>query len=329
METIRESSAGVLPELAAIRGHKAPGHPEPRQVEVYICCPQGGINENTGIMLVSHNWGGTWQTCAPWCGVIADKFNLITLDVNYWQSGWKRGDAPYDFGVIQSMDCLLALREVRQHLTKRGIPFNRRRTYASGASGGGNVSQMLNKLAPRSFGCVIDLCGPVLTWDVALGRGALDAGYSADPAAANYLTPAMMEIRDFGNPAHLAIQYRYNPEAQVVIVHALGDEACPCADKAGVFANMLRAGFKPAAFFVTPVMADGIIVTGCDHQIGDRAYVISQFGKPYISEHGEFVRQLTAPDDFERGETVVYPVTGGEYRIDYSAGAPELSFVRI
>jgi hypothetical protein len=167
---------------------------------------------------------------------------------------------------------------------------------------------------------------PGLTDDVAYNEHPiLKANYSRDPQSGNYLTPGMKEIRDFGNPEHLAYQYRCNPDNQVVIVHGVNDVYCSCPEKVRIFGDMLRAGFKPEGFFVTPGMVDGIILTGTGHALGDRPYIISKYGQRYIQEKGEFVK-LVEQDDFDRQSVIKYPVSDGVYRIDYSNGAPTITF---
>lgn len=327
MKILEKRENVQLPDVVLIEAQKLPGSDEMREVEVHICTPDAGINENTGLMLVSHNWGGTWEMCWSWCPILANKFNLVCIDTNYYQSGWKQGDGTYDHSVIQAIDCLRALYEVRKYLDDNKIKFNRRRTYASGASGGGSMSQMVNKFAPHTFGCIIDLCGMAyLSDDVAFGiSGRLDAGYSRNPEDVNYLSDAKREIRDLRNAEHLAIQYKCNPENQVVIVHGVNDASCYCYEKAEVVAAMLRAGFNVEPHFITKAMVDGIIVTGSGHQLGDRPYIIAKYGQKYISERGEYIK-LVEKDDFDRKSVIEYPVTGGVYRIDFSCGAPVLSF---
>lgn len=329
MNILKQNPKSLLPEIISVESQSCFKSSERRSVEAHISYPGAGINENTGMMLVSHNWGGTWEMCWYWCQVLSAKFNLICIDTDYYQTGpWDPKGPAYDFGVLQSIDCLRVLYELRKYMKDNNIAYNRRRIYAAGASGGGNVSQMLNKLAPHTFGCIIDLCGmPGLTDKVAYGESPrLDAGYSRDPEHPNYLAKHMQEIRDYGNPEHLAIQYQYNPESQVVIVHGVDDDYCCCADKVGIFGNMLRAGFKPEGYFITPGMVDGIVVTDTGHPIGDRAYVIAKFGQKFIAEKGEFVKLLEA-SDFDRQSVIQYPVTGGTYQIDYSNGAPSIAFL--
>lgn len=327
MKIIKKDEKSLLPEIVLIDAQSVPGTNEKREVEVHIYTPAAGINENTGLMLISHNWGGTWEMCWDWCRVVGEKFNLVCIDTNYYQSGWVEGDGAYDHSVLQACDCLRALYEVRKYLDDNNIIFNRRRYYAAGASGGGNMSQMVNKFAPQTFGCIIDLCGMSnLSDEVAFGLSPkLNAGYSRDEKSAAYLSAAMQEIRDLANLEHLAIQYKYNPANQVVIVHGMDDLHCPCADKIRVFGNMVKTGFRPEGYFINPGMIDGIVVCNTGHQIGDRAYVIAKFGQKYISERGEFVK-VVEKDDFDRQSVIEYPVTGGVYTMDFSKGAPVITF---
>ncbi len=317
----------TLQGVQTFTGQEYRFRPGARVVEYYVRVPSQGINANTGLMLLSHNWGGTWKLTAPWCDLLSDRFNLICLSVNYLQSGEnKHNEVPYDHGLLQAMDCLRALYEVQKNLDAAKIPFNRRRIYAAGASGGGNVSLMVNKLAPATFGCVIDLCGmPGLTNDIAFGFGNLNAGYSKDPASPKYLTPAMQEIRDPGNPAHLLIQKKANSGNQVVIVHGLDDTSCNPADKMLIASNMVRAGFRPATHFLTKADVDGTIITTTGHAIGNRPEVIAKFGGTYIGEKGPFVKLIPGKSDLDAGSDVVYPVTGGRYVISFKE-APTIRF---
>ena len=312
------------PEFASFAAHPLQDG-TPRRAEMYICTPSAGITADTGMLLVNHNWGGTWEMCSAWCPILADAFDVITIDVNYYQSGWRAGNGAYDSGVIQTMDCLRALYEVRQYAAENHILYDPRRTFACGASGGGNVSLMLNKFAPHTFACIIDLCGMVFTEDIAFGTGTLYAEYSRDPASPAYLAPEMLDIRNLANPEHLAFQYRCNPENKIIIVHGAEDGSCPCPDKVRVLEALLRAGFQPEFHLITRATSDGKIFTAPDHQLGDRPAIIVQVGKEFIAPDEKFAKRLNSDDDFIRKSRIVYPVSGGNYTIDYSKGSPEIS----
>ena len=320
----------LLPEkltgVQSFEGQEYRFQPGKRMVKYYVRTPRKGIDTNTGLMLLSHNWGGTWEYTAPWCDLFSDRYNLICLSVNYLQSGETKHDkVPYDHGVLQAMDCLRALYEVINVLDANNIKFKRNRIYAAGASGGGNVSLMVNKLAPNTFGCIIDLCGmPGLTDEIAFGKGSLNAGYSAYPQSPKYLTAAMREIRDPGNMIHLSLQKKYQVDNKVVIVHGLDDASCNPADKMVIAANMVRAGFRPDTHFLTANDVDGVIVCSTNHNIGNRPEVISKFAHPYIAENGKFAA-LVKKSDFDVKSEIIYPVTGGKYIISFKE-TPTLTF---
>lgn len=314
-----------------------PFQPGERRVKMHLELPAAGISANTGLMLVLHNWGGRYNEphYVAWCRRFADRYNVIAVSVNYLQSGGGEpvipGEKPYDHGYLQAIDCLRALYHIRRQLQDAGVKFNPRRCYSMGGSGGGNVSLMVNKFAPHTFACVVDICGmPGLTDGIAYGTGEcgsqLNAGYSRDPNSPAYLSPARQELLDPGHPSHLALQYAANPANKVVIVHGLDDTSCPAIHKITIFRNMVAAGFRPDAHFLTPWHVDGEAVTTTGHPVGNRDRVVERFADCYLREEGEAALQIPGPEDFERASQVIYPVTGGRYVIDYSQGPPSIWF---
>ena len=282
-----------LQQMQKFPGQEYRFAPGSREVQMYVREPVNGINADTGLMLLLHNWGGTWKQTVPWCNALADRYNLVTISVNYLQSGESKHDkVPYDHGLLQAMDCLRAVYTVAQQLKKSGVKWNSKRLYAAGGSGGGNVSQMVNKLAPASFACIVDMCGmPGLTEDIAFGRGNLNAGYSQDPKSSKFLTAAMREIRDPGNPHHLARQKKVNPNNKVVIVHGQDDCYCSVVDKITIFKNMIKAGFRPSGYFLTESDIDGKVITTTGHAIGNRLKVIERYAGRFLEENGDFSRK--------------------------------------
>jgi len=202
--------------------------PGERTLTAYIYYPGGkleNVGQGTGLMLSLHNWGGThWVgTASP--EFLANRYDVVAICVDYLQSG-KMGierEAPYDFGFLQAIDALLALHSVFEELSEREIPFHRGRIYACGGSGGGNVSLMANKLAPRTFACIVDMSGMAkLSDDIAFGLpegSRLNAGYSQDPASPFFLTKDQQEIRFVGCPAHLLKMRELGNACKVIVSH--------------------------------------------------------------------------------------------------------------
>ena len=256
--------------------------------------------------------------------------------MNYLQSGGGEpqvpGQFPYDHGYLQAIDCLRALYHVQRQVREAGLAFNPHRCYSMGGSGGGNVTLMVNKFAPHTFACVVDICGmPGLTEGIAFGSGewasTISAGYSRDPESPAFLSPAMMEIRDPGHPAHLQVQFAANPDNKVIIVHGLDDLSCPAVPKIAIYRNMVGAGFRPDAHFLTPWFVDGEAVTTTGHPVGHRDKVVERFADDYLLEEGRLALQVPGPNDFERADQVLFPTGGGRFVVDYSGGPPSVRFV--
>ncbi len=309
--------------------------PGPRSVKVYLYYPGNkleNVNAETGLMLNLHNWGGTNTSGAGNPSVLTKELNVIAISVDYLQSGsWKnQSGAPYDFGYLQSIDALRALSYVYHALIEQKIPFNSRRIYASGGSGGGNVTLMCNKLAPHTFTCVIDICGmPRLTDDIAFnlpGGSGLNARYSRDKNSSDYLAPGAQEIRYIGNPRHLKLMKDRGHAAKIIIIHGTGDTTCPYEDAREMFENMKAAGLDVDAKFVTKADLDKVVFKSTGHSLGDRTKMMVQFGSDYMLPGRKTYRLRKSPSDFELKKDVIYPTTDGRFVVSYAGGVPTIRF---
>ncbi len=277
----------ALPEkngAITVPAQEWPYEPGPRSVLVGIDYPGGklaGVNEQTGLMLSLHNWGGTGSAGAPHPATMAARLNVVCITVDYLQSGKMSVDpnnGPYDFGYLQGIDTLRALYTVFTGLDRAAIKFDRRRIYATGGSGGGNVSLMANKLAPRTFTAIIDMCGMAkLNDDIAFnlpGGSSLDARWSKDPTSKRYLSPDAQEIRDTGHPEHAAIMKRLGNTAHIVSVHGADDNLCPFAEKQAAIANLRQAGLHAELVVVDKAKVDGQVFLSTGHSLGNRTEIV-------------------------------------------------------
>lgn len=324
----------LLAQRQQIAAQEWPRNPGERAITIWVEEPPQGINANTGLMLVLHNWGGVYDSpeYIQWSRTFAERFNVITTSVNYLQSGPGWCDIlPYDYGYLQALDCLRALHALWQQLHEAGVAFNEHRVYSMGGSGGGNVTQMVMKLAPHTFACGVDICGmPGLVDVIAYAdreSGANPAaGYSRDPHSPLYLSRDMIEIRDFGHPEHCRLLHEANPNLKIVIVHGVDDASCPVLPKILQYHNMLAAGLDVDAHFITDFDVDGIVLKTTGHALGDREQIIIKYADVYMKEDGKFARATAGPSDFTRGGTVEYSTSGGSYVVDFS-GPPTIAFV--
>ncbi len=307
-----------------------------RKLALHLVYPSNrlaNVTAKTGIMLSLHNWGGKIWENTPNPNNLAEDYDLLVIGVTYYQSGDKgKGDEiePYDFGYVQAMDALRALQYVYRSLKDSSHPFDPTRIYCTGGSGGGNVTQMANKFAPNTFACIVDLSGmAALTDDVAYnlpGGSGLNARYSKDPANPSYLSPDMQEIRNLGNPEHLALQAKNENRCKIVIIHGEDDPVCLAADKHKVADAMQVAGLDVETHFITKADVDGKLFMDSKHQIGDRTILLKHFAEKYLSPKSEQMRRLTKPNDFDRRADIAYPTSNGIHTITYSGEVPSLTF---
>ncbi len=319
-------------ELPAQEWSQRPGA---RRFRVQVHYPDGaldGVNAQTGIMLTLHNWGGSDCVGTADPRVLAQRLNVVAVCVNYLQSG--KADSvdapePYDFGYLQALDALRALWWVREQLTTLGKPFADDRLFCCGGSGGGNVTLMANKLAPRTFACVVDMCGmKKLSDDIAFnlpGGSSLNARWSRDPRSRNFLSPDEQALRFVGHPAHLAAMKQLGATSKVVVIHGTEDALCPFADAVEMVDAMKRAGLDVEAKFISKADLDGKVHKTAGHFFGTTDIVLGAAEK-YLRPDGADARRRTGPSDFARRDAVRYRTQGGEFVISYAAGFPVGSF---
>lgn len=332
------SDSATWPELPErdgfvdIPAQEWPYRPGPRQVRIYLHYPAGELKQvgpGTGIILSLHNWGGTGFVGTADPRTLVERFNLVAIGVDYLQSGKQASiddPQPYDFGWLQALDALRGLYFVYHGLQTRQQPFATGRIYCTGGSGGGNVTLMANKLAPRTFACVIDLCGMAkLTDDIAFqlpGGSSLNARYQSNPSSANYLTRDEQEIRFVAHPDHLAEMRRLGTTSRLVVVHGTEDDTCPTADAREMVHHLEQAGLNVDAFFVEPKDVDGRVFTSAGHSLGDRTEIVLKVAEPYLQPDGPHAAVRSGLSDFERREILRYRTSQGAFNVSYANGYP-------
>ncbi len=318
----------------------------PRLLRLAIHYPGGRLDRvgpRSGLMLSLHNWGG--QGCAGSADPekLAQRYDVVAICVDYFQSGpWvpERAAKPYDHGFVQALDALRALSYVYHQLDLERRAFDRERIYAVGGSGGGNVALMANKLAPRTFAAVVSLSGMAkLSDDVAFGApygSRLNAGYSAIPSSARYLTVDAQELRFIGHPAHLHVMQRLGNRAKVVLIHGAADDVCPTHEVRELVGEFKTSGIDVSARFVSTDDVDGTLFKNPEHGIGDRTQILFHVADEWLLPRQEFDAKADdraqrgariRPNDFDLPDApVVYPTTQGRYVISFKSRFPTARF---
>lgn len=317
---------------AEIPAQEWPLRPGERTVRVLVHYPFGkieNITDETGLMLTLHNWGGTdcVGTAAP--QALADRLNVVAICVNYLQSGKADsidGPEPYDYGFLQALDALRALWWVRDRLHDRGYGIDDGRIYSTGGSGGGNVTQMVNKLAPRTFTCIVDMCGmKKLSDDIAFnlpGRSGLDARFSQDTEHPYYLAPGAQELRFVGCPEHLWTMKQLGTTCKIVVVHGVDDTTCPFADAVEMVDLMRGHGIDVEPHFISQDDLDGTIFTSSGHALGNRTEIVFRVAEKYLRPKSDWMLHRDTSTDFDRKEDVRYRTSDGAFVISYRDGYP-------
>jgi len=338
--TLRVFSARALGEkwpalppsdgTAMLPAQEWPLRPGPRHIKAYLYYPAGSIDNvrpTTGLMLSLHNWGGTAAVGTADPKFLADRYDVVAICVDYLQSGKYEPTVPYDFGYLQALDALRALWWVFDGLEKRGKPFARDRLFATGGSGGGNVALMANKLAPRTFACVVDCSGMAkLSDDIAYGldgESTLNAGWSRDRNSPHYLSPEAQELRFIGHPGHLRTMKTLGTLCKVIVSHGSKDNTCPITDAREMVANMKAAGIDVEGHFITEADLDGKVFKDPGHAVGDRTLIVDRFAGKYLAAGGPTAVARKTTSDFERrDENVRYATPNGVWVISYVQGFP-------
>ncbi len=323
-----------LPERSAaveIPAQEWPQRPGSRTVRVLVHYPEGklsNVGPQTGVMLTLHNWGGKDCDGTANPNELAKRLNVVALCVNYLQSGPKDsidGPEPYDFGYLQTLDALRALYWMTSSLKSSQQPFADSRIYSTGGSGGGNVTLMANKLAPRTFACVIDMCGmKKLSDEIAFnlpGNGGLNARWSRDPTSPSYLSTDEQELRFVGHPGHLATMKQLGSASRIFVVHGV-DDAVTYPHAVEMVKQMQAAKLAVEPHFITRERVDGTTFTTTGHALGNRTRIVLEVAAKALEPGGTEAVLRQGPSDFERREDIRYETTNGAFVISYRDGFP-------
>lgn len=310
-----------------------PREPGPRTIKTYIRFPGGtleNVNQDTGLMLSLHCWGhGGWTATAE-PSALANRYNVIGIAVDYLQSGAydpETNPLPYDYGYLQALDALRALYHVYSGLDQAGIAFDKGRIFSTGGSGGGNVSLMANKLAPRTFTGIVDMCGMAkLSDNIAFGLpggSKASACYSRDPESPRYLTPDAQAVRDVGNADHVKTMKALGNAAKLISIHGATDDLISPVEKRAMIDTMRDAGLDAELHWITDQEVDGEAIRGTGHILGDWTAIVFRFADAYLDPAAPQAISRAGLTDFERRDDVVaYTTPNGSYRISYAQGYP-------
>jgi len=260
------------------------------------------MNSETGLMVILHGWGGTYHQYDAYCEEWRNRYNVITLQVNYRNSG--DGSPIYDFGKYQAIDVLRAIQYVREN-----YQINDERIIGWGGSGGGQIILQTAKMAPNTFALVIECAGITKPTDVQ----DVIQHYKNDPIGdwqakalgdENVYMPDEYQIR---SPQYHATFYH----AKMYIFHGDADEVVDVQHGVDLSRALLDAG-KQAVLKVIKSGNHGFGGT-FDETENTRQKVTNKYA-------GEDILHLRTDGitDFEQRSVIDLPVdSGAVYRVSY------------
>lgn len=126
-----------------------------------LCMVPEKVDEDPGIMLFVHGWGGNRFQNQPMMEYVCDKYNLVCISPEYRQSGHafdaQKGigySKPYDASFQQVFDSLNVL---RFYIDIFGNIY-RNRIYNMGQSQGGQIVLLCSIFAPNTFAFTNPYC---------------------------------------------------------------------------------------------------------------------------------------------------------------------------
>ena len=220
-----------------------------------------------------------------------------------------------DFGYIQAMDCLYAVKHVLDHYT-----VNKSRIFAYGSSFGGYIMQMCSKYAPSTFAFIADASGYAKP-DMMLirpsgdiySRGYANNGavfgvktepfYIADKKSDFYFTEDMDMIRTLSDKNHINIFSKYF-SGQIVMFHSVADPLVNVEDKKALGNIYKKAKINCRHYLFTEKDIDGEIIKTTGHCMGaDLKKLFEKFCGNDLLLKGKENKQT----DFDLKHQIAYP----------------------
>ena len=249
------------------------------------------VGEGTGVLLVSHGWGGNRRDYLPTMEYAASELGLICLSVEFRGSGFDfdpvtgRGSVvPYDVSFYQLFDVLGGLRAVLELHPN----VDRRRIFHYGGSQGGHLALLSAVFAPRTFALVY-ATSPLVRLDP------LRASW-----AGRTFAPWELAARD-------VIDHAAEIRCPVILEHGTADVLLPWDTQTRALEERLRSLGHPV---------DATYVEGGGHGLEPITTRFDCF-KERMPARVASLRSV-AEDDFRQGSTVRVACAGRTLRVDWS-----------
>lgn len=180
---------------SSIYGEKT-DHASKREFEVRLTEPDGGISEETGLLVLIPGYGGGIESNVfkKMRNLFSDKYNLLVMQCSYFgsefmdarmtdflnsKSDWAANSEPReknvgvqivmnetpenfnDMSYMQAMDLITATLLSIRLVQESDCHFNQKKIILYGVSHGGYLAYLMNRLCPGLYSFIIDISGYV------------------------------------------------------------------------------------------------------------------------------------------------------------------------
>ncbi|MCL1874659.1 MAG: DUF2920 family protein [Synergistaceae bacterium] len=250
-----------------------------------------------------------------------------------------------DYGYIQTMDCLYAIKHAMNLCDEKKLITNKNRVFVYGNCFGGHLAQICAKFAPSTFCLVVDNSGFVEMTKHFLDTVPINGVYkhksgfactlvrepyySDDPKSKYFLHRDMIDIRNMTIPRHLKVFSEYF-KGKIIMFHGENDNTIKIKSRIRMHELYDSAGIDNYLRVFTEKDIDGQIIKSSGHGMdADIKLLFEKYCDKYVLENSETAVVKDVPSDYERESIIKYPGLIFYYLIDYTDNFPAIHFIKL
>ncbi|MBF0492350.1 MAG: DUF2920 family protein [Deltaproteobacteria bacterium] len=244
-------------------------------------------------------------------------------------------DDHYDFGVVQTLDCLWAVKVAMD--LHPNIDWSR--LSAAGLSHGGYLATQCARFAPNTFSLIVNGYGwvkPYLPWMLREDNGHhkelggisfvtfIDNYWRLEADHPFFLSPGRLQIRTQNSQDQLS-QWKQQQEGSgplFIMTQQINDERHPRAEKEELILQMNVAGFNLKSYLNPPENTPYRSLLQ-----GDKTSFKGLIYDFITAENLQPTRIIKS--DFDRKSVISYRCRNIQYEIDYTEGLPRLKTYQV
>ncbi len=251
-----------------------------------------------------------------------------------------------DFGYIQTMDCLYALKFTIDLYQNNTPSLNQKRIYTFGSSLGGYLAQMCAKFAPNTFCLVADNSGFAHippeeifpkefnayqrlvidnnSYNITIGAFS-ESFYSNNSTDEFFFSGDMFRIRSLDDPEHIGT-FKELTTTKIIMFHSQNDSLLNVSDKEHLHQSYINNGIDSQLFVFEKEDIDGKIIKSDRHAMdADLKRLFEKYCGHFVDENSAERIVKDSKNDFNDKSLLTYLGSKSTFVIDYKNGYPIIS----